>query len=178
MNMTGKFLITAATVLFLVFLAAAGQLADDVPSLDDRADLEAFIDGIMHIHLASHHIAGATLSIVKDGRVFLAKGYGFADVEKQTPVSPERTLFRPGSVSKLITWTAVMQLVSEGKIDLNADINSYLKSFQIPEAFDKPVTMANLMTHTPGFEDVLDSMAKRKAEDLMPLKEFLIKNLP
>ena len=95
--------------------------------LDDPADLESFVDGIMAFQMKSRHIAGATFVVVKDGEIFLAKGYGYADLEKKRPVSAYRTLFRPGSVSKLFTWTAVVQLVERGKIDLNADVNLYLK---------------------------------------------------
>ena len=75
-------------------------------------------------------------------------------VEKRTPVDPDRTLFRPGSVSKLVTWTAAMQLVEQGKLDLDEDINTYL-DFKIPEYDGKPVTLRQLMTHTAGFEEAV-----------------------
>src|SRR4029077_13996610 len=80
------------------------------------------------------------------------RGYGYSDVEKRTPVDPALTLFRPGSVSKLLTWTAVMQLVEQGKINLDADVNQYL-DFKIPDRDGKPITMRNLMQHTAGFEE-------------------------
>ncbi|GAC1437030.1 MAG: serine hydrolase [Thermoanaerobaculia bacterium] len=116
------------------------------------ADVDAFLDGFVPLQLQREDIAGSTIAIVKDGKLLLAKGYGFADVDKKTPVSPETTLFRPGSVSKLFTWTSVMQLVEQGKLDLDRDVNAYL-DFKIPEAFGKPITLKNLLTHTPGFED-------------------------
>jgi CubicO group peptidase (beta-lactamase class C family) len=147
-------------------------------ALSARADLEAFVDGIMAVHLRGRHIAGATFSVVKDGEIFLAKGYGYADVEKKIPVNPETTMFRPGSVSKLITWTAVMQLVEGGKIDLDADVNTYLKEFKIPETFPEPITMKHLMTHTPGFEEKATGMGARTEEDLMRVGEFLQKYMP
>src|SRR5262249_58548170 len=104
-------------------------------------------------------IAGATVAVVKDGKVLFSKGYGYADVAKKTPVSPETTLFRPGSVSKLFTWTAVMQLNEQGKLDLDRDINDYL-DFRIPDAFGKPITLKDIMTHTPGFvEQIKDLFA-------------------
>jgi CubicO group peptidase (beta-lactamase class C family) len=143
-----------------------------------RAEMEAFVDGIMAVHMKDNHIAGAAFSCVKDGEIFLAKGYGYADVKKRKPVDPERTMFRPGSVSKLITWTAVMQLVEQGKIDLNADVNTYLKEFKIPETFPEPITMTHLMTHTPGFEEKATGMAARTAQDLMPLDKFLAEYMP
>src|SRR5437667_12708920 len=71
-------------------------------------DVSAFLDGLMPQQLAREDIAGAVISVVKDGKILFAKGYGYSDVEKKTPVSPDNTLFRPGSISKLFTWTAVM----------------------------------------------------------------------
>lgn len=116
------------------------------------ADAETFLDGFMPLQLKEHDIAGATIAIVKDGKLLFAKGYGYADYENKKPVLPDVTLFRPGSVSKLFTWTAVMQLAEQGKLDLNRNINDYL-DFKIPDAFGKPITLTNLLTHTPGFED-------------------------
>ena len=97
-------------------------------------------------------IAGAVVAVVKDGKIVTERGYGYSDVAKRTPVDPKLTLFRPGSVSKLVTWTAVMQLVEQGKIDLDADVNQYL-DFKIPAREGKPVTMRNLMQHMAGFEE-------------------------
>jgi CubicO group peptidase (beta-lactamase class C family) len=116
------------------------------------SDVEAFLDGIVPLQLERDDIAGATIAIVKDGKLLFAKGYGYSDYEKKKPVSAEETLFRPGSVSKLFTWTAVMQLVEQGKLDLDRDVNDYI-DFKIPEAFGKPITLKNLLTHTPGFEE-------------------------
>ncbi|NIN92939.1 serine hydrolase, partial [bacterium] len=144
----------------------------------DRAELEAFLEGIMTAYMETHHIAGATIAVVKDGEIFFAKGYGYADVKEKKPVIADKTLFRPGSVSKLFTWTAVMQLFEQGKIDLNDDINIYLKDFKIPDTYPEPITMTHLLTHTPGFEDFVNEMGAREAEDLVPLAEFLARKMP
>lgn len=101
------------------------QLLEKKIGLTDPVEFGAFIDGIMTAHMQTKHIAGATFALVKDGEIFFGRGYGYADVEKQKPVVADETLFRPGSVSKLFTWTAVMQLVEQGKLDLNQDINTY-----------------------------------------------------
>lgn len=144
----------------------------------DPSELEAFIDGIMHVQLRANHIAGATISVVKDGEIFFAKGYGYADIERKKPVIADETLFRPGSASKLFVWTAVMQLVEQGKLDLNTDVNNYLTQFKIPETYPEPITMTHLMTHTPGFEEMISEMAARSAEDLVPLGDFLAAKIP
>ncbi len=104
-----------------------------------KADVEAWLDGFTPYALQRGDVAGAVVVVVKDGQVLLAKGYGYADVAARKPVDPERTLFRAGSVSKLFTWTAVMQLVEQGKLDLDADINGYL-DFKIPPRNGKPIT--------------------------------------
>ena len=121
------------------------------------ADVEAFLDGLVPLQLKRDDIAGATISVVKDGKLLFAKGYGYADVEKQKPVSAQETLFRPGSISKLFTWTAVMQLYEQGKLDLDRDVNEYL-DYKIPDAFGKPIALKNIMTHTPGFEEQIKDL--------------------
>ncbi|MDT9599181.1 serine hydrolase domain-containing protein [Sphingosinicella rhizophila] len=125
-----------------------------IPSRLDKADVESWLDGFMSLALPRSDIAGATVAIVKDGQVLLTKGYGYADVERRVPVDADRHLFRIASISKLFTWTAVMQQVEKGKIDLDVDINHYL-DFRIPPYRGKPLTMRNLMTHTAGFELVM-----------------------
>jgi CubicO group peptidase (beta-lactamase class C family) len=117
-----------------------------------RQDADAWLDGFMPYALARGDMAGAVVVIVKDGVVLTQRGFGYADVASRHPVDPARTLFRPGSVSKLFTWTAVMQQVEIGKLDLDADINRYL-DFRIPPFAGKPITLRNLMTHTAGFEE-------------------------
>lgn len=142
-----------------------------------QSDLEAFLDGVMPLQLAREDIAGAVVSVVKDGKPFFAKGYGFANVEKRIPVSADNTLFRPGSISKLFTWTAIMQQVQAGKLDLDRDINDYL-DFRIPPAFGKPITLRNVMTHTPGFEETIQELFVENASDLRPLDQYLKLHLP
>lgn len=117
-----------------------------------QADVDAWLDGFMPYALKAGGIPGAVVVVVKDGQPVTMRGFGYADVKSRKPVDPNLTLFRPGSVSKLFTWTAVMQQVQAGKIDLDKDINTYL-DFKIPEKFGKPITMRHLMTHTAGFAE-------------------------
>src|SRR6266700_570763 len=140
-------------------------------------DVGAFLDGILPQQLTREDVAGVVVSIVKDGKVLFAKGYGYSDVEKKVPVSPDTTLFRPGSISKLFTWTSVMQLVEQGKLDLDRDINDYL-DFKIPATYPKPITLRNVMTHTPGFEETVQELFVGDAKDLKPLGPYLKEHLP
>ncbi len=140
------------------------------------ADVDAFLDGLMPAALNTAEVPGAVVVVVKDGRVLFEKGYGFADYARRTPVDPKRTLFRPGSTSKLFTWTAVMQLVEAGKLDLDADVNRYL-DFSIPLYRGVPVTLRELMTHRAGFsETARDLLTYGKAPP--PLGEVLKRYVP
>jgi CubicO group peptidase (beta-lactamase class C family) len=140
-------------------------------------DLGAFLDGFMPQEIEHADIAGAVIAVVKDGKLLYAKGYGYSDVAKKAPVSPETTLFRPGSISKLFTWTSVMQQVELGKLDLDRDVNDYL-DFKIPPAFGKPITLRNIMTHTTGFEETAKNLFLSNVEDLRPTGEYLRVHLP
>src|SRR6187551_2882747 len=123
-------------LLFLIALCIQGLAQPKLDSLD----VLYFMDGVVETHLRDKHIVGATVCVVKDGKIILAKGYGFSDIKKQTPVLVNETLFRIGSISKLFTWTSVMQLVQQGKLDLDKDVNGYI-DFQIPPAYGKPITL-------------------------------------
>jgi CubicO group peptidase (beta-lactamase class C family) len=120
----------------------------------DAADLTAWLDGRISYALKAGDIAGAVIVVVKDGKVLVEKGYGYADVAARRPMDPELSMIRPGSTSKLFTWTAVMQLVQQGRIDIDRDVNDYL-DFKVPEPYGKPVTMRDLMNHRGGFEEGL-----------------------
>lgn len=136
------------------------------------ADLEAWLDGFMPYALERGDIAGSVVVVVKDGQILFQKGYGYADVAARKPVDPDRTLFRPGSVSKLFTWTAVMQLVEQGKLDLDRDVNEYL-DFKIPLRDGKPVTLRNVMTHTTGMEETARALITADAEGMPSLGDYL-----
>jgi CubicO group peptidase (beta-lactamase class C family) len=140
-------------------------------------DVHAFLDGFVPMQLEREDIAGAVVLVVKDGAILFAKGYGYSDAEKKTPVTVDTTLFRPGSVSKLFTWTAVMQLVEQGKLDLDRDINEYL-DFKIPAKFGKPITLRNIMTHTPGFEEQIKDLITEEAAPSATLKQHLVTHIP
>jgi CubicO group peptidase (beta-lactamase class C family) len=146
--------------------------------LTDPAELEAFLDDLLTRQLAERHIPGASLAVVKDGRLFFAKGYGYANLEQRTPLVADQTLVRVGSIAKLFTWTAVLQLVEQGKLDLNADVNNYLADFQIPATYPAPITLAQLLTHTAGFEDRQLGITVSSAGGLLPLGTYLAQAMP
>jgi len=140
-------------------------------------DLGPFLDGLMNAELTHRDIAGAVITVVKDSQILLCKGFGYSDFARRQTVVPDRTLFRPGSITKLFTGIAVMQLVEAGKIDLDRDINDYL-DFKIPATFMQPITMRNLLTHTAGFDERLRNLFVSRREELQPLRDYLIAEMP
>lgn len=146
------------------------------PRLDTK-DIETFFDGMVPYALAKNDIAGALAVVVRDEAVIFEKGYGVADVVSQRSMSPNSTLIRPGSITKLFTFTAVMQLVEQRRLDLNRDVNAYL-DFKIPATFPQPVTLRNLLTHTAGFEESIKNVFVLDASQLRPLREYVRNNLP
>jgi CubicO group peptidase (beta-lactamase class C family) len=161
-------LLSVGILLFAVHGAAQIQinpLPDSKPIVPitigshelSAADAGAWLDGLFPYGLRKNNLAAAVVVVVKDGQVLVSKGYGYADVAAKKPVNPASTLFRPGSISKTFLWTAVMQLVEQGKLNLDVDINQYL-DFSIPPRDGKPITLRQLMTHTAGFEETLKNL--------------------
>ena len=144
----------------------------------DPARVESFLDGVIASKMHDKNIAGATLCIIKDGEIVIKKGYGYSNFAERTPVNPDETLFRIGSVSKLFVWLAVMQQVERGNLDLNRDINDYLVDFKIPNTFEGPITLTHLMSHTPGFEDRLIKLFTLDPDEIKPLSEVLQNQIP
>jgi len=173
---TGPAPLPAATPVVTQAAAPPAAKPGDAHALTAE-DLQAFFDGMVPYALHNGDIAGGTFVVVKDGKILFAQGYGYADLKKKTPVIADKTLFRPGSVSKLFTWTAVMQLVEQHKLDLDADVNTYL-DFKIPEAFGKPITLRNIMTHTAGFEESVSELFLQKPEQQYPIGQYLQKHMP
>jgi CubicO group peptidase (beta-lactamase class C family) len=180
-----RILLTLTIVCLAAPASATGQEAAPATAqeslaaadLSDVPALTAWLDGFMASHIDELPSAGATVSIVQDGEVLLARGFGLANVEDDVAVDAG-TLFRIGSVSKLFTWTAVMQLVEQGLLDLDTDINEYMTAVQLPDSYDEPVTLSHLLTHTPGFEDHVVGLFGSDAESLRSYDQILQEELP
>lgn len=181
------FFVAAVLLSPIVVLAQAPDAAPSTPveivelaafePTREEAVLEAYVDGVVAAHMREHDIPGVSVSIVRNGRPLFAKGYGFADIEGGVRASGDDTLFRIGSVSKTFIWTAVMMLAERGVIDLDADVNAYLKGVEIPEKFGAPVTMNHLMAHRAGFEDSFGVFTIPREGDIS-LTDALNKNMP
>ncbi len=163
--------ITALLALAVVSISDPASAQAQAQALT-REDAASWLEGFFPYALAQGDIAGAAVVIVKDGEVLALRGYGLADVAQGAPVDPARTLFRTGSVGKLFTWTAVMQQVEAGRLDLDRDVNDYL-DFRIPARAGQPITLRNLMTHTPGFEEVIKRLVTDRPERIVSAEAYV-----
>ncbi|MFI5496767.1 serine hydrolase domain-containing protein [Actinoplanes sp. NPDC051859] len=137
-----------------------------------------FFDTRLPGRLAADRVPGAAVSVAAGGTTAFSKGYGLADVEHHVPFDATRSLVRIASISKLFTWTAVMQQVAAGRLDLDDDVNRYLTGFAIPRTYPQPITLRHLMSHTAGFEDFSVDTAARDPADVPPLGQYLAEHLP
>lgn len=182
MRLLQNWLAVAIAVLALPAVAqpaappAAISPAVAPPAIEAR-DVEAWLDGFMPYALQKGRIAGAVVVVVRGNGPVLAKGYGFADVAARKAVLPDATLFRPGSVSKLFTWTAVMQQVEAGKLDLDRDVNAYL-DFTIPLYAGKPITLRHILTHTAGFEESVRYLISSNPKAMITLGDLVKRAQP
>lgn len=174
-------LVTAPSVILTASASGGGQaLANGAEGWSvtiDPDELEAFIDEQVADLSIAHHVMGTAVSVVQDGRTIFSKGYGHTDPAQEQKVSAADTLFRIGSISKTFTWTAVMQLVEQGRIDLDADVNNYLENFHLADAYGQPVTMRHLMTHTAGFEETNKGIVSDAAVD-GTIEDYLWATMP
>lgn len=144
----------------------------------DSPEVETFWDDFFAEKMATYHIPGAVFVVVQDGEIVLAKGYGTPDTDQQSPILPDKTLFHLGSIAKLVTATAAMQLVERGELDLHTDVNRYLRDFQVADTYSQPITLFHLLTHTSGLEQHGIGTGARSADDFVPLSTYLHQHSP
>lgn len=152
--------------------------APDAPGLNNLQEFEEFVDNFFNQEMSKSHIPGGVVSVVKDGKLFFAKGYGYANLEKKIPVVADKTLFRVASLSKLFTATAAMQLYEQGRLKLDAPINEYLTDFKLENPYPEPAKVAQLMTHTDGTTKRLIGLAAPTAAAMKPLGDYLADHMP
>ena len=173
--------ITLSLILTFLILFSSLSFAQSIEDIDS---VESFFDGFLESQMKEYKVPGVTLSVVKDGDIIFKKGYGYYDLENNKEVDSDKTLFRAGSVSKLFIWTSIMQLVEDGQIDLDANINKYL-DFEIPNQVVgvdnenvKSITVMNLLNHNAGFEDKIKDLFVISKNDINPLGTYLKEYMP
>lgn len=178
-NLIRNLLFMLALVIGAFRPAVAQETAGAEQPEEPFRNLEQFIDTMVNTHLSLLDVSAVTVSIVKDGETVLTKAYGMENREKAKPASAGTSLFFVGSTSKLFTWTAVMQQLERGNLDLDADVNDYLVSFKIPEAFGKPITLRHILTHTTGFEEAaLGFLLNYDPDKALSIEEAMARYIP
>lgn len=145
------------------------------------AELAPYVDALVESQMVRDHVAGATVSVVQDGKLVFKRGYGFASLTPKRPVDPDTSLFRLGSISKTFTWIMVMQQVEAGRMDLQAPVDTYLPAplRTGPGKFGQPIRLENLMDHSPGFEDkIFGVLFKRDLAKVQTLDTWLATTRP
>ena len=184
---TQQFTTTLILLLLVLLLVSAPTLATATPAaterpsdLTDATEVEAWFDGTMADQMDRHDVPGATVVLVANDTVVLAKGYGYADVAAERPVVANETVFHIGSTGKLLTWTAVMQGVEDGRLDLDRDVDDYLteSAVTIPDTYPESITLEHLGTHSAGFEDSLVGMLADDPDEVRPLEKLLVDHQP
>ena len=144
----------------------------------DPENVERFANSFFNAYMDSLNIPGAVFVLVNDEGLIFSKGYGYSNIETKTKVNPDNTLFRVGSISKLITATAIMQLYEQGSIELDKDVNIYTKDFDVDAGFRTPISIGQLLTHTGGFVDSFIGLSVKSKDDLQNLNNFLASTMP
>jgi CubicO group peptidase (beta-lactamase class C family) len=173
----------AAVALLLLagaFVLRVGAVDSPNPSLEEfnSNSVSAFAEAEIPPAMRDGKIPGAVFVAVCDDRVICEKAYGVADLKSGEPVSTDQTLFRVASLSKILTAASALQLVQTHRLDLHRNVNHYLTRFHIAPAFGKPVTLANLLTHSGGFDDCNFGYAARSAADRLSLRRYLVTYQP
>lgn len=166
----------ASLWLLLLLLAPRLSLAAE-PSLADTAELQAWVDAFVEKQMQDNRVPGAIVSIVKDGKILLSKGYGQSDIEHHRPVDPHKTLFRIASVTKTFTATAIMQQVERGNLSLDSDVRDIV-DFKLPLTSSKPLRVSDLLTHRGGFENGLFGVLSNHMQEMPSLEKVLSMTMP
>ena len=138
-----------------------------------------FINQYLNENMEKYNVPGAAVVVIKDGKEIFKNGYGYSDVENKVLVDPDKTTFPLASVSKLFTATSIMKLYEDGKIDLNENVNNYIKPFSVENSYSQPVTCANLLTHASGVDEESElDVGTFNKDDIKSQQYFISKHLP
>jgi CubicO group peptidase (beta-lactamase class C family) len=170
-------LAASAATIVTVPNESAGQARSNADRVARRpieaGELARFVDTLITRQMEKEHIPGAVFVLVQNGRVLYQRGYGLANLATGTRVDPERTIWRIGSISKVFTANAVVQLADRGRIRLSDDVNRYLTGFKVPATYPDPVRIEHLLTHTAGFDEIRPGTQAATAAGLLPLCDFV-----
>ncbi len=178
MQASFKRITICALICFLVLICLQKPINAKTRAALNHENLALFLNNFFTAELGDHELPGAAVVVVKDGVILFSEGYGYANLEENIPVLPSDTVFFVESVSKSFTATALMHMFDLGLVDLTQDVNTYLTAFQLPAAFEMPVTVADLLVHTGGFDDTDIGAYAVDENSVIPLREYLKTHFP
>jgi CubicO group peptidase (beta-lactamase class C family) len=171
--------LVALSIAFVRVLVIAGCLMGSAAQAQEMtrekvAALPAFLDATVPKLMEEGHVAGTAVAVVHEGRVTVLRGYGKARLDSGAAVDPSRTLFRIGSVTKVLTAAAALQLVDAGKLDLQRDIREYVPDMPLRYG----ATTHQLLTHTTGLLERFAGEYTDAPEHLQTLRDHLRRYMP
>ena len=140
-------------------------------------DVTSFVDAFVAENMAAAHVPGLVITVVYEGEVVLSKGYGLADIETGRPMTAQTNL-RAGSVSKPVTSAAVLQMVAQGQMALDAPVSDYLPNLLLADEFGEAGTVAQFLTLQGGYADAVVQTHAPTLAEWQPLADYLQDNLP
>ncbi|WP_248931013.1 beta-lactamase family protein [Paenibacillus hamazuiensis] len=148
---------------------------------NDSREVAGFLDEFFAKESIRNKIGAVSVSVVGNGQILAEKGYGVMDKSSQMPVDPNDSVFRIGSVSKVFTAAAILQLRDQGKLSLKDDVEKYLNGYKITNPYGTPVTIEMLLTHTTGFEvrdPTPENIIFDNSREPVALEEYIFQNFP
>lgn len=180
MKRKNKWMTVLSVILMVVSIMVqpgeVNAVEQSLPSGVERVQLEEKIDEYVAKHQDT--TTGMAVAVFDSAEELMKKYYGYIDTENQIAVASD-SVFEWGSTTKLLVWVSVMQLYEQGKIELDADVRSYLpEGFLTNLSYDTPVTMLNLMNHNAGFQEGYVDLMVTDADYISSLEEALRKHEP
>lgn len=158
-------------------IAPAASVASSAPAApvpsevtaEELARLSAALNALVKTGMEAEHVPGLAVVVVRSGRTILKRGYGVADLASGTPLDPDTTLVRIGSITKALTALAVTRAAADGRLDMDADVTGFVGGVRNPGGFDRPVVVRDLISHSSGFDQV--GMGRQVREFERPLAQ-------
>jgi len=161
-----RLIVSGLAAVSILTGCAVAPKKPDVIRQGDYSYTSEYLSWLIRKEMKRHDVTGLSIALVDDQKVIWAEGFGYADEANKVAATPE-TLYRVGSISKLFTATAAMQLVEQGKLDIDKPLQTYLPEFSVKSRFPDagPVTPRTLMTHHSGLpSDLLKGMWTKNPE--------------
>lgn len=142
-----EIVVISLTLLFAPAICAQDE--NNIPARDDYAAVAAELEPLIQRQMQDQQLPAFSIALVDGDSIVWARGFGYQDPDKKIPATAH-TIYRVGSVSKLFTDVAIMQMVESGKVDLDAPVERYVPDFHPTNPFGKPITLRELMSHRAG----------------------------